>query len=457
MKKLILGAAMSCSLLFSSQAQVTLTVNPTQTVATAPRSLYGVNFQRALNDGEAANASFKARINDMNPEMIRYHAFEQKVDGHANSWIDFAAQAWRATKIDAVLDNAPVSGDKILITISGWPNWMDTNNDGKLDTDKYTAYANFCASLVNIVNNQHGHAVRYWEPFNEMDGGTYSGSSDMVQLASIFRSCYTAMKAQDANIKIVGGAWRQPWDADIDDFLDNLGTAYLDVWSHHEYGGGSQTNVQELYNRTHLEWGISHMRTKLNNKGYTNVPVWLDEWNIYWTYDADGYPNMSNHVSAVYDALVYKYIAEQGIAGAVFSWNAADGRYGKVEPDYSGLRPGGRLLKLFGSLAHGQVLSTTSGNDTQIQGFAVRNTANNTLMIAVINRHSGSVNVNLSASGWTPSSDVVTRYVISSAGYSSSTVSWASAVVGTSISTPASSVTIFVSQATGTGGGSTAP
>ena len=451
MKKQILVAVTLCFLLFQTAwSQVNLTLNPNSVVSQADRSLYGINFQRALNNSVATNTSFKARVNELNPSMVRYHAYEQISNGHGNSWVNYSTQSWDVSKIDAVLDNSPVSGDNIVITITGWPTWMDTNNDGRLDGDKSLMYFNFCADLVDIVNNQLGHNVKYWEPFNEKDGGTYSGSSDMVLLADIFKGCHAAMKAEDSAIKMVGGAWRQPWDADIDAFLSNLGSQYLDVWSHHEYGGSGETNVQTLYNRTNLHYGISHMRTKLDQAGYTGVPVWQDEWNIYWSYNENGYQNMTNNVGAVYDALCYKRIAEQGIAGAIFSWNAADGRYGKIKSDFSGLNPGGHVFDLLSEYGHGDVLSITSGNDTQIEGFSVKNAGNNTQMIAIMNRHSSSVNVNFSAGGWTPTSDVVTKHVISSSGYSTSTVSWANDVLG-SVATAASSVTIFVSTASGGG------
>ncbi len=195
---------------------------------------------------------------------------------------------------------------------------------------------------MDIVNNQLGlgYKVKYWEPFNEKDGGAYKGSSDMWHLADIFKRCHDAMKAKDSTIKLVGGAWRQPWDGDIDHFLYNLGGRYLDVWSHHNYGSGGETSIPVIYKKANFNGGINNVRSRLNARGFGTVPIWLDEWNIYYSWDAPGYQNMTNHVGAVFDALVLKNLLNNGKADAVFAWNAEDGRYGKIKSDFSGLNPG---------------------------------------------------------------------------------------------------------------------
>ena len=291
-----------------AQAQINVNVDMNATIATAKAEHYGLNFQNAFDPAIASNSAYKARVDELQPKIVRYHAAEQIINGHASSWIDYATQTWNATKINQVLSQKPASATDILITISGWPTWMDTDGNGKLDDDKKDTYANFCADLVQIVNNQLGYNVKYWEPFNEMDGGNYIGSSDMWHLADIHKKCFTAMKAKSAAIKIVGGAWRQHWDNDINDFLYNLGGGYLDVWSHHNYGGGDDTDITNLYTKTRFDYGITNIRTKLNEKGYSAVPIWLGEFNIYWAWNNVGFENMTNHVGATFDALSYKYL-----------------------------------------------------------------------------------------------------------------------------------------------------
>ncbi len=434
-----------------SIAQISISLNTKKKIAKAPSSLYSINFHRGMDDKIAANAMFKNRVNDIDPEMIRYHAAEQIREGNDKSWIDFKTKSWKVSKIKTILQNKSVSDDKVLITISGWPSWMDTNNDKKLDSDKRKMYYDFCAKLVDIINNQLGFNIKYWEPFNEMDG-KYQGSDNIKILADIFKGCHNAMKAVDKNIKIVGGAWTQPWDESIDVFLKRLDGKYLDVWSHHQYGKGDETNVQTMYDRANLDRGVDHMRKKLDNNGFNNIPLWLNEWNMYWTWDAKGHQYMTTHIGAVFDALIFKRIAEKGITDALFSWNAADGRYGKIKKDFSGLHPGGHLFKLFSTYGNGDVLDITTSDEKKVQGFSVKNVYRNRQIVTLINRHTNSARVNFSAQGWKPNKDEVTKHVISSSGYNSSRVSWSKDVVGREIETAANSVTIFVSEAKGTGG-----
>ncbi len=427
-------------------AQVALTVDMGSVVNPARAEYYCVNFQNAFDPAIAANTSYKARVEELKSKIVRYHASEQIKDGHSYNWIDYTNKVWNKTKIGNVLRNKPASATDVLVTITGWPTWMDLNADGKLDDDKKAAYATFCADLVDIVNNQLGlgYRVKYWEPFNEKDGGAYKGSADMWHLADIFKRCHDAMKLKDANIKLVGGAWRQPWDGDIDHFLYNLGGRYLDVWSHHNYGSGGETSIPAIYKKANLNGGIDNVRNKLNAKGYSAVPIWLDEWNIFYSWDAAGYANMTNHVGAVYDALVLKNLLNNGKAAAVFAWNAADGRYGKVRSDFTGLNPGGHLFKLLNQYAVGSVMRTTSSRDTLVDALTVKNSGAGKVTFVVINRSQTSQNVTLGTGTWAPSADGVLKRVIASTGYAESTVSWAGSIAGKVISTPANSVTVFI-------------
>ncbi|MBD0257019.1 MAG: T9SS type A sorting domain-containing protein [Cytophagales bacterium] len=445
-KKSLLFALVALLVCQMASAQVALTVDMGSVVNPARAEYYCLNFQNALNPAVASNTAYKARVDELKPKIVRYHAGEQIQNGHSYNWVDYTNKVWNKTKIGDVLRHKPASATDVLITITGWPTWMDVNADKKLDEDKKAAYAAFCADLVDIVNNQLGlgYKVKYWEPFNEKDGGDYKGSSDMWHLADIFKRCHDAMKLKDPNIKVVGGAWRQPWDADIDHFLYNLGGRYLDVWSHHNYASGGETNIPAVYRKANLNGGIDNVRNKLNAKGFSAVPIWLDEWNIFYSWEATGYAYMTNYVSAVFDALVLKNLLNNGKAAAVFVWNAADGRYGKIRSDFTGLNPGGHVFKLFGQYGVGNVMRTTSSRDTLVDGLTIKNSGGGKVMFMLINRSQTSQNVTLGTGTWGPSADGVLKRVISPAGYAESSVSWAGSIAGKVISTPANSVTVFI-------------
>ena len=169
LRNLILVALIGLSSHINAQ---TVTVDPSVVKGPSKAAYFGVNTQRGLATSVANNASFKARMNELGLEFVRYHAAEQINCGNSKAWIDCNTQTWNASKIDDVLEDAATTDDKIMITITKWPSWISTAK--KLPDNKKTEFANFCADLVDIVNNQLGYNIKYWEPFNEIDNGSRS-------------------------------------------------------------------------------------------------------------------------------------------------------------------------------------------------------------------------------------------------------------------------------------------
>ena len=221
-----------------------------------------------------------------------------------------------------------------------------------------------------------------------MARGAYSGSSDMWQVADIFIRCQNAMKAVDPTIKVCGPAFADPYKGDVQHFLYNLQNrgASLDLYTHHEYGGGGNTNTASIYDRAdNFKGGIANARTQLNAKGFNSTPILLGEWNIYFAFNVSGAVNMTNSRSGVFDAIAYKYIAETSANKNVLActaWNAADGTYGKMKSDFSGFHSGGHVMKIFREEAVGDAVSAVSSNKATIEGFSVKR-SDGSLMVAV--------------------------------------------------------------------------
>ena len=412
------------------RTQVTINVDMETVLSTATKEHYGINFHQAFDPAIATNTAFQTRVQEINPGIVRYHAGEQIKEGDNKNWIDFSTKTWDKEKIDQVLNEKPADKE-ILMTITGWPSWMeDPNNSKRLHPEKVNDYAQFCANLVDVVNNQLGHNVRYWELFNEKDlSGGYDGTDDMVLLAAIHNTCRTAVKAVDENIVIVGPAFRTPWQSNVEDFLQAVGPGNLDIWSHHEYGNYSNVeDMQEVYNSADdMSRGSSSIRDKLDENGFQEVPIWLTEYNIFANWAIDSEQRRQNSiVGAIWDALAFKYCLEVGVVDAMFAWNAADGIYGKIKSvydDFSGLHPAGMFFEEISSLGIGQVMKTTSDNEAMVQGFTIKD-AEGKATFVLINRAEVAKTVFFSPGGWEPTNPMVNIISITANGKVKGEESW---------------------------------
>ena len=437
--------------LASAQTQITVNFN-NEITKVNPRN-FGVNVQRAFNPDIASDSSFKAKLKELDPSIIRYHAFEQILNGHSNNWIDYENRRWDKAKIDNVLSHKK-SDAAILITITGWPSWMnDSSNPKKLDPAKVEEYADFTADLVDIVRNQLGHKVEFWEPFNEKDGGNgkYDGEKDMIELAEIHKRCAEKMKNKRSDIKIVAGVFRQPYTPNINFFLKALaGSNSFDVFSYHHYPSGGITSIPEIFNMADdFIIGANSVRAKLNGNGFTDIPMWLDEYNLFWSYDALGYENMTNAVGGVFDALALKSIMESGKIDAAMTWNAGDGRYGKIRSDFSDLTNGGYVYKTLKTLAQGSVCRTSSTDNQNVVGFATART-DGEYMFMIVNRSNKSTYSRITAPNWKPNDKTLQVTRINEDGLSNGTMNWDSLNNVTGIQLQKHEIAFFVTQGGGT-------
>ena len=374
-----------------------LTIDPTMSINTLYGDIMGMNIPRGVSSSNITHPDYQARINEISPTIIRLHSGIGK-----NQWLDGSQTAWDQTTITTVLNNLPQSTDKVLITIARWPAWMNkTDGSDQLDTTYFQTYANLCASLVTLVNDTLGKNIVYWEPFNEADG-LYDTQSQIQEMAFVFQLASQAMQAADSDIKIVGGAWRWGSDWKIRVFLDELTTGDLDIWSHHTYNAGStNTDPQAIYDKTsNLTSQIDVARNYLDTYGHADIPIWVDEYNIFWDWDEPGYWFMTDEVGAVHDALCIKGLQDQKLANALMTWNDAEPAFGKFKSDFSQLNPGGYLYQWLLSYACGtEVASTSSAEKLKIMAIKTGDTS---LSCLLVNRDTISHNVYLSHTDWEP-------------------------------------------------------
>lgn len=283
-------------------APITATVDWNRTQSKIERGAYGLNLFNAYNPPQV-DAAYNANIEYMNPGAVRYHSWEIMGDSKTtrNGWIDTANKRWDAEKINAALTNLTALDPKaaVLINIPGWPSWMDTNNDGFLDADKFDAYAAFCADLVRIVNIEGRHNVRFWEPTNERDDVYYVSFYNNKQpdrlneLIDIYNRTARAMKAVDSSIKVGGLAFaRADLYPQVERFVRAAVAAKtLDFLSMHGYASGDKNESDDqVYNRAYnvadpsvnsLTKHGADVRAILDAASpRRRIPIWYDEYNI---------------------------------------------------------------------------------------------------------------------------------------------------------------------------------
>jgi len=211
---------------------------------TATNNTYGINIYQGNDPTVASNSTYKTNVSYMKNGIIRYHYAGQCGDSttDAKAWVinpTTSSYAWDATKINTILSNTFSNSPIRMIDIANWPSYMD-DGTGKLKTNMYDAYAQFCADLVSIVNIQQSRGVQYFEVTNEKDD-IYA--SNISELANIVVKCYNKMKLVDSNIKVGGPAFARSdlISQRVDPFLQ-VAAGTIDFVSYHSYTSGSTSD-----------------------------------------------------------------------------------------------------------------------------------------------------------------------------------------------------------------------
>lgn len=421
---------------------------------------YGLNGFKAFNPEEVGNSAYNDNLSYMAPGIFRYHSAEMMRDSseHSSGWLDTANQTWDVEKIQAALSALDVDGITPVMSIPWWPAWMDGDNDGFLDADKFDDFAQFCADLVQIVNiDNPEYKFTYWEATNERDDTYYVKLVDqnkpdrLNELIDIYNQAAKAMKAVDPSIKVGGPAFaRGDLVEQVERFVE--GTANqsnpttLDFLSYHFYASGSAGDSDNaIYNRVYnptdpakdsLFVHTADIQAILDSKSPNrSIPLWLDEYNISWTWETRD-ERMQNHKGAVYDALALVYAIASGV-DATMAWNEKDGIYGKMENDYS-LTTTAHTFHLMNNYFIGQQVATSTDVVGPVVNFAIKDQSRYAYLI--INRTDDMHRVRTTFNGWTPPATLA-RHQISESGYTTGTTNYDTIVNG--FDAPPHSVTVF--------------
>ncbi len=358
------------------------------------RRVFGLNAFKGFDPAITGNAQYRANMAAMNPGHIRYHSWEMVAPDHPNGWVDGDGN-WKPSKIADAMDGAFPASAELLINIP-WPpsvkGWL--NADGKLKTENYQDFANWCAQLVRIVNIDQGRKVKLWELTNERDE-LYDENN--AELGKIWNLCAQACLAADPSIKVGGPAFARPDHLyNVIDFLE-VTKDNIDFISYHSYPFGNLPSNQEIFDRTRtLGEHTEQVRAEWQKISSRPVEFHHNEYSMSWN---PPQAKMDNEVMMVFDALTMISFLNAGTdVGA--AWNECDGWFGKTDGSYN-REPSSWGYENFNNyLVDGDICTSSVDDDTKIVSLA--SSSSTVAQLVLVNRSEATQTVRFNLSGLPP-------------------------------------------------------
>ncbi|HAA26938.1 MAG TPA: hypothetical protein DCE56_03680 [Cyanobacteria bacterium UBA8553] len=449
------GIALFISIMPSSYAaSITATIDwNNQTGRKATQLNYGLNayqFTDPNTAGNPGNSNYKANVAFMKVGILRLHNTERMNDSHSSrlGWVispNTESYKWDVAKITKALDGAYNNNSVKMLNIANWPSYMD-DGTGKLKPSMYDAYARFCAELVRIINIELGHKIPYWEVTNEKDDAY---REDMSSLAAIFNKAYDAMKAVDSSIKVGGPAFANAYDySGIEVFLEKTKDK-VDFVSYHTYSlSNDKTTKTELWNSAagigYPDSFVSDAIKKIAPNRASVISAFHDEFNMERNNTTQKWLN--DTTSLIYDALAIRSMINAGSMGSM-AWNEGDNWWGKLNNDSNWTkRPASYLYKMLNEHVLGNVVSSSSSNNSLVEIFAIKSNESPKKAFVLINRSQREQTVQLSFSNWKTqplNSTPVSIYQIGPNGYTTGSITHCALMSSQGYSLPPDTVTVF--------------
>jgi hypothetical protein len=379
---------------------ITIIIDKSTILRQTTPATFGMNLYAGANPKNFTNPLYKANVEYMNSGFLRYHNGGSVRDSVIwEGLMNHKTQTWDVIKLRKMLGVKFAQKPKIMLNIPTWPIWME--KDGFLSSQQHDNYAKLLADLVKVVNKDLKMSVQWWEPMNEWDGryfvdfyekGGWGNLKDKNtpdrwdEVINVFNKCVVAMKRVDPTIKVGGPAAARP-DLTMmhERFIQGTATN-LDFFSYHAYASGDAKDSDEAVYNSAAGMGNSVQNVvNLVKKHLPNrpIPVFLDEYNVSWTWETRDV-RMTNHKSAVFDALVAISTIRAGVA-AIFPWNEQDGIYGKTDGGDT-RRLGADFQSLCAKYLVGDVVSVKSGDEKQVMAMAVKQKMTQKVNLLLVNR-----------------------------------------------------------------------
>ncbi len=345
--------------------KVDVKVDWNKIIGKMPPMIWGVADYEIMTPELAADKGFNAYLKSIHPPLIRIHCGYQP-----EYWIDSKTRTWNVQRIKAGFDAATgFQGAKIMMNITGWPEWMDPAKKGVLTPENEDAFVKLCAEFVRVMRDQVKHRIDYWEFPNEKQT-TYEDAGKLDDFWRLINKIAVAIKKEDPTCKVGGAAfnWNRPeW---VKGLVEHCGRN-IDFVSWHNYAVGDiYVPTDEIFRRINdLARHARDTQILLNHYYPKKYETFITEYNINWATNWE--PRQGSGIAAVFDACLLKRWALEGITG-VAVWHVKNGTYGLIDIDWHGngrnnaIKPGGYLYQWAMPYLVGKIAETRISNEVNL-------------------------------------------------------------------------------------------
>jgi hypothetical protein len=307
---------------------------------------FGLNGFAAVNPDTTANERYLANLAHMRPGFLRVHHADLMEDSRKTKgagWLHHGTRAWDAARMLAALKPLREAGHRLMPCIPHWPDWMDADDDKRLDADQYDAFARLCAELVRMVNAEESGLLPIldWEITNELDERYHQRFHEakepdhLADMVRLYQTVAHAMKKADPRIRTGGPSAMNSYNFDFHQRFITACAADLDFYSTHLYVSGKSGESDSLIfqKASGPQFPIRRLRAYLDEASpRRHIPLYVNEFNISYDW-RQGDRRMTTGFGAVWDAWFILTALEVG-AEATAAWNECDGTFGKTTPKH---------------------------------------------------------------------------------------------------------------------------
>lgn len=171
------------------------------------------------------------------------------------------------TRYDSLLNLAEKHSIQILPILEGFDHEVVRNNPHLAPL--YDHPEKWREFVKKTVQRYHGK-LKYWEIWNEQDGGFWKPQPNAAQYVSLLKIAYEEIKKIDPQCQVLVGGMIA-WNAGFLEAMYNAGAkGYFDIIAVHPYGFGPDVNLKAR--RMHSE--VVNVLKKHESK---EIPIWITE------------------------------------------------------------------------------------------------------------------------------------------------------------------------------------
>jgi hypothetical protein len=175
------------------------------------------------------------------------------------TFIETSQGVYDWSRADYIVNAASQNGVQLQPVVAFCPAWEGPPNCVP-NPDDFSRF-------VSALTSRYRGRVHVWEFGNEPDLSRYFNGTEAQWISTMLNPGFAAAKAVDGSNTVVSSGMAYPGNLGWIDVLKANG-ARFDVQAYHDYpGSASQVNSDG--------WAL---RNRMNADGYTNVPLWLDEF-----------------------------------------------------------------------------------------------------------------------------------------------------------------------------------